>query len=1004
MSFCFYSACDIAEVLDFSAKARADFCYTLASPGEQDIFRSLDSTVRNVAVGLAKQGKDSEELSKLVRLEQASTKTYIAEELCQHRVDQAEREYRRKFLEALYFPEIHVRQESIAEAHGQTFQWIFDPSGEEVRPWSNFVEWLESGHGIYWINGKAGSGKSTLMSYISQDNRVTSLLHSWSGPKQIIIPTFFFWNAGSPMQKTTIGLLRSLLYQILDKYPHLTLPLAQATLIGEQTYPPIPAWTEKRLLVTLNHLICLLSSSSHVCFFIDGLDEYEGSKDAVLALIEGFIQYKNVKICLSSRPDKSFGEAFQSSAMLRLQDLTKRDIQAYVKAKLEQVPMKNCPHATNADYLSRVSKEIPERAEGVFLWVAFAVRSQIEGLRNEDSPKELEKRLDQLPDDIEGIYADMLDKIPKAYRPEIATCFHMLMLDSPWKRNSLFEIALTFNRRAEDILEASPSFALEDLRLHCALTGRRLLATCPALLEINLSNLTTEPVDPDIKYAAWVKCYLSTANGSLNVAEAIYGYKYWNVVQFIHRSAKEFMQENDVGRAFMQANTPPDFSGYEPMVNLGLVDFVMFPPLRNDSFRPSTSLTSTGGILPRSEEPISDSIVVENLRDSVMSIMYQAQRLEQETKRAHVPLILKIDHVVAIVCAQYSYHDPSSHWCLQMDFTPESPISLRVFWIAETARLSKGLIVGDGLTKHCLPKPVDLLSLAAYCNLEFYVQHVLTSQSDLNGQIASNHLLFIFVCKNSFYIAQSSPNVRLIVMLLNRGADPNTVYDHVSIWQFFLYRMGLDLSSPRIDSDTFRARARSWGAAVHAFLENGADVNVTIQFDSPEPFCDIIYSENLSELWKLGRYDLVVYQSVLSFLQQFSHVLPEFLQIQSLCLARGARLKFIPRGFYDYRGEKGLMFSESESNELSKIFNTYHPKPFVPGTPEAREVVRVLTDIWKSRPEPRLIPDPCNERQSKLKRHISGRTKTISTSNTESLLTVITAESTSPIPSKRTVT
>ena len=926
----------------------------------------MDSTIRSVAVGLAKEGKNSEELSKLVRLEQASTKTYIAEELRQHRVDQAEREYRRKFLEALYFPEMYVRQESIAEAHSQTFQWIFDASGEKVRPWSNFVGWLESGHGIYWINGKAGSGKSTLMSYVSQDNRVTSLLHSWSDPKQIIIPTFFFWNAGSTMQKTTIGLLRSLLYQILDKHPHLTLPLAQATLIGEQRYPPIPAWTEKRLLVTLSHLIRLLSSSSYICFFIDGLDEYEGSKDAILALIKDFVQYKNVKICLSSRPDKSFGKAFQSSPMLRLQDLTKRDIKAYVKAKLEQIPIKNFFSPTNAEYLSRVSTEIQNRAEGVFLWVEFAVRSQIEGLRNEDSPEELAKSLRLLPDEIEGIYADMLDKIPKAYRPEIACYLHILMEESGRESNSLFDIALAFNRHAEDILDSSSSFSLEDLRSHCALTGRRLLATCPALLEINTYNIGySNPIfNGDIKHAAWVKCYLSTAQAPLNAAEAIYGYKNWNVVQFIHRSAKEFMQENGVGRAFLQANTPPDFSRNETMVNLKLVDLVMFPPLRDNSFRPSTSLTSTGAILPRSEKPIADSKVVGALESTVMWTMYWARRLEQETKLAHVPLIHKIDHVVAMVCAQYGYHDPSSHWCLQLDLELCNPRCLRDFWITETARLSKGLIVGDGLIKNSsaenavflsLPNTVDLLSLAAYYRLDLYIQHVLTSQPDLNDPIAFSRLLFVSLSAERWvYQVNDFPNFRSIVMLLNRGANPNTVYKHASIWQLFLYRMGRDLNNPLIDSNTVGPGAHSWGAAINAFLKNGADVNDTIQFDSPLPFFDIINSEHRSELGQLGRCDLIVYQSVLSFLQQFHHVLPDFPQIQAVCLSRGARLESTPRGFYHQLYERGLVLSESESNELSKSLKTHYPNRCVSGTPEAREVVRVIADIWYSRPEPRL--------------------------------------------------
>ena len=935
----------------------------------------MNSTIRSVAVGLANEEKNSEELSKLVHLEQASTKTYITEELRQHRVDQAEGEYRRKFLEALYFPEIYVRQESIKEAHSETCQWIFDASGERVRPWSNFVEWLESGHGIYWINGKAGSGKSTLMNYISQDNRVTSLLHSWSGPKQIIIPTFFFWNAGSPLQKTTTGLLRSLLYQILDKYPHLTLPLTQATLIGEQNYPPIPAWTEKRLLATLSHLIRLLSTSSHVCFFIDGLDEYEGSKDAVLALVEDFIQYNNVKICLSSRPDKSFGEAFQSSAMLRLQDLTKRDIEAYVKAKIEQIPIKNDSHATDAKYLSRVSSKIQQRAEGVFLWVDFAVRSQIEGLRNEDSPEELEKRLDQLPDEIEGIYAHMLDRIPRAYRPEIACYLHILMSELSSKFNSLFDIALAFNRHAADILESSRSSSLEDLRSRCALTGRRLLATCPALLEIEFLNPSSAfmddkigtPADVDTKYVAWAKCYLSTAQGPFNAAEAIYGYKHWNIVQFIHRSAKEFMQENGVGRAFLKANTPPDFSLFESMVNLKLVDLVMFPPWRDNSFRLSTSLTSTGAILPRGKQPLTHILVAGDLGHSVMSIMHLAQRLEQETKRAHVSLIHKIDHVVAMVCAQYEYYDPSSHWCLQFDLDLRTPECLKVFWIAETARLSEGRSVGDGPVNHYSSKPVDLLSLAAYCRLDLYVQYVLRSQPNMNDPIASSRLLFncLSAAEGPFDLPSYFPNIRLIVALFNRGANPNIVYNHTSVWQLFLYKMGLNLSNPRIASNMFRAGARSLGAAINAFLENGADVNDTIQFESSEPFFDIINSEYRSELEKLKVCDLVVYQSVLSFLQQFSHLLPDFPQIQAVCLARGARLKSRPRGFYCLAARQGyaqgLVLSDSESNKLSKILKTYYPNRCVPGTPEAREVIRVLTGIWKSRPKPQLIPYPLGD-------------------------------------------
>lgn len=83
--------------------------------------------------------------------------------------------------------------------------------------WDNFAEWLRSGSKVYWINGKAGSGKSTLMNYICQHPRKEELLKEWSAERGVLTPTFFFWNAGSRQQKTVDGLLRSLIYQILTQ-------------------------------------------------------------------------------------------------------------------------------------------------------------------------------------------------------------------------------------------------------------------------------------------------------------------------------------------------------------------------------------------------------------------------------------------------------------------------------------------------------------------------------------------------------------------------------------------------------------------------------------------------------------------------------------------------------------------------------------------------------------------------------------------------------------------
>jgi hypothetical protein len=71
-------------------------------------------------------------------------------------------------LESLRFSNMTHRRAEIAEAHQKTFFWLLreEQPREDIartRPWNSFVQWLRDGGDIYWINGKAGSGKSTLM-------------------------------------------------------------------------------------------------------------------------------------------------------------------------------------------------------------------------------------------------------------------------------------------------------------------------------------------------------------------------------------------------------------------------------------------------------------------------------------------------------------------------------------------------------------------------------------------------------------------------------------------------------------------------------------------------------------------------------------------------------------------------------------------------------------------------------------------------------------------------
>ena len=73
------------------------------------------------------------------------------------------------------------------------------------------------------------------------------------------------------------------------------------------------------------------------CFFIDGLDEYDGDPDHIVDVLESLRSWPDIKLCISSRPWNELVDAFgrPSDPQLALEDLTREDIQIYIWHTLE---------------------------------------------------------------------------------------------------------------------------------------------------------------------------------------------------------------------------------------------------------------------------------------------------------------------------------------------------------------------------------------------------------------------------------------------------------------------------------------------------------------------------------------------------------------------------------------------------------------------------------------------------------------------------------------------
>ncbi|KAL6718673.1 hypothetical protein ACLMJK_002907 [Lecanora helva] len=326
----------------------------------------------------------------------------------------------RKFKASLIFPEIFAREEEICDSHEGTCRWIFgsekfDEGDEQDQLGMHFVHWIDHGNDVYWLSGKPGSRKSTLMKYIRGEapERFRAEQHpiAWSSGSRVITAAFFFWSLGTALQKSICGFLRSLLYQIADQEP--------AAFFGSldvRDYPTSPAnlqlhtWTEKRLLEVLQAFLLKKPPQIRVFSCMDGVDEFDGDEDAMISTIRLLSADACLKVCVSSRPEQLFRRWFAGSSQLRLQDLNRPDIEKTAIEKLQPILEKHFPPESKATCLIH---KLVDKSEGVFLWLKLIINIMEQAIYNGDSLDELSDCLDVVPNTMNGLYQHLWDRLDK---------------------------------------------------------------------------------------------------------------------------------------------------------------------------------------------------------------------------------------------------------------------------------------------------------------------------------------------------------------------------------------------------------------------------------------------------------------------------------------------------------------------------------------------------------------------------------------------------------------
>ena len=895
---------------------------------------------------LENQQSSFRHLSDLIREESTSAKEHVTEEFDHHRKDREKAEYCSKYLDSLAFPEMRARQEIIIDPYSETFQWIFDESGKAVRPWGNFVEWLRNGQSIYWIQGKAGSGKSTLMSYICEDQRTEASLKTWAGAHELLIVPFFFWKAGNDrMQKTSAGLIRSLLHQILEKLPALILSLTEihneprGFQTGGQGFPSIPAWTEKQLLMNFQRLLSELSSTHHLCFFIDGLDEIDGNQNDLVELLQDRVKGPIMKMCLSSRPDRSFIDAFSSPAMLRLEDLTRKDIKLYVSRKLERAWRKS-PAMDDKKLVPRMIDTILKKARGVFQWVHIVVGYQIQGLQSKDGLEELWERLGELPEEIGELYAYMLEKIDKVHRKEVASYLQIIL--QVQRKPSITELTLALYERREIIFSPQSILPLIEIASQCTKVRERVKLICGGLLEFReRKNVSGESENSNIKFVNEEissdrgESPLSTHQSNNFERAKITFHQNWTThVHLIHRTAYDFLMDSQVGKEFVKSNIPSGFDVYGSYMEARLAQLVIFA--QNEEFYRSPSSQKPAGPLSFSKkstaslDPLESTASLSsdssasfttrkyhgienrkrdktNFQVEIYVIMKLASFVEAEINEAQATLNEKIDRVVTMLDQRYLHEPSDTHWCTRWGFL-QNEVDMSGGTRSRDSSSSASSI------QDVPTVPLDFLCFAAYHGLHLYVLDIIQTRLEQDDPDTMTVLLRFTMNKSERF----HDCLELGTVLLRRGANPNVLSctKYCSVWTQFLESVESEAEEglPRATEEQLPSTART-------FIESGADVNAKRIAFYGNPFNWLVSGDVRTELKKFEPMHVCAEMSLLAYLQDAMAHFLGFGEIEKMCIARGAlsTSKTICLWF----DETNLVLSPRQSKDFDKIVSAW---------------------------------------------------------------------------------
>ena len=497
---------------------------------------------------IEKWGDGKRELTDLVSFEATTIKEHVTAAVNRAQAAQEARvlkhkqdERCQKLLRSLKYNGMNERRNDHHVHHPSTLQTIWDDD-LDAELWGTFRDWLRSDEQVFWVSGKPGSGKTTMMKFFVSEPETQERLRFWN--PDVIVVSHFIWLLGpEPMQRNLKGVFCSVIHQVLIAKPAIAdyiLGASDAVSLRENPTD----WSLEELQGVWSAM--MKNHSIPVCLFLDGLDEID-PKDGTGALLDilkdNFQPFPHVRLCMASRPEPMLrtrlGKAKYPS--LALHDVNHREISRFVKSTLK----------CEGEVKHELEFQLIRKAHGVFLWIHLVLRNVNRALELGQEFDEVRQYINNLPEGLVDLYKSMWARMSKDERQvnsqKVALYFRLIIQ----ARNDY----LCFNTST-----GIPAW-LSVLQLALAVTPLRLAvlkSRNPSELS-NQASIECEKITSDItnSCAGFLDVTILRPDSGNNWSSVRFARRQVAVaeqrtkVDFVHRSAVDFLVDTPEGRVIL---------------------------------------------------------------------------------------------------------------------------------------------------------------------------------------------------------------------------------------------------------------------------------------------------------------------------------------------------------------------------------------------------------------------------------------------------------------------